>query len=114
MWKKKSPGFINMDDKKFEEMAKFEETHDCTVISPKLSQIMNDTLPGEGYDYVQRKQQFFYVVLQNQEGKIIDITHYSDYDVALMRGMEKSKETGNYWSIFSLAGKFVDGNFSIK
>lgn len=105
-----------MDDKKFEEMAKFEETHDCTVISPKLSHLMEQNpLPGDGYDFaIPKKQQFFYVVWQNEEGRIIDIKHYDDYDVALMRGMDQSKETGTLWSIYALNGRFVDGNVNRK
>jgi len=70
----------------------------------------------DGYESVfeerfKPRQQFFYVVLQDNTGKIVDIGHYNDYEVALMRGMDKAKETGTQWSIFSLAGKFVDGNF---
>lgn len=94
-----------MDDKQFREMAEFEEKNDCTVISPNLLQQLGTA---------SKKQQFFYVVLQDRHGKIVDINHYNDYEVALMRGMDKSKETGMYWSIYSLNSKFIDGNFIPK
>ena len=63
------------------------------------------------------KQHFFYVVLQDDNGHIVDINHYTDYDTALLRGMEKAKDSGTFWSIYSLSGpssKFVDGNFRSK
>jgi len=98
-----------MDDKKFKEMAEFEAQNDCTVISPFFARQIEEAKQAE--EQIKQKQHFFYVILQDRERKIVDITHYNDYDVALMRGMEKSKETGTYWSIYSLNGKFVDGNF---
>lgn len=84
-----------MNDNQINPLEQF-ETNDAITLSATLK----------------KKQQFFYVVLQNNEGKIVDIQHYNDYEIALMRGMDKSKETGTFWSIYSLSGKFVDGNFS--
>lgn len=105
-----------MDDKQFREMAEFEEKNDCTVMSPSLIQRLAGMDGTENILEVmpKLKQQFFYVVLQDRSGKIIDISHYDDYELALMRGMDKSKETGTYWSIYSLNSKFVDGNFNPK
>jgi len=106
-----------MDDKKLKEMAEFEDKNEATVISPNLIRRLaghdgTERLPGEGCDFVgTKKQQYFYVVLQNENGQIVDIKHYTDYDTALLYGMGKSKETGTQWSVFSLNGRFVDGNF---
>lgn len=109
-----------MDEEQLRKHAEFEEeaTKDVVgpmVFSPNLMQKLAGMDGTESIEDVvekpKQKQQFFYVVLQDNTGKIVDIKHHNDYEAALMQGMEKSKQTGTSWSIFSLNGKFVDGNF---
>jgi hypothetical protein len=57
------------------------------------------------------KRHFFYVILQDGSGKIVDISHWTDYEIALTRAMDKAKEGNFSYSIFNLEGKFIDGNF---
>jgi hypothetical protein len=107
-----------MDEEQLKKHAEFEDKFGASVITPNLMQKLAGMDGTETIEDVvgksKVKQQFFYVVLQDNTGKIIDINHYTDYDTALMRGMEKAKETGSSWSIFSLQGKFIDGNFTSR
>jgi len=61
---------------------------------------------------IKQKQHFFYVAWQDEDGKIIDIKHYDDYDTALMKAMENSKVTASTYTIRDLKGRLVDSNFN--
>lgn len=105
-----------MDADKLRERAKFEDEATKNVTGPMaMSPNLLDKLVGMEDIVKERnkqKQQFFYVVLQDDTGKIVGISHYNDYDLALLKGMEKAKESYTSWSIFDLNGRFIDGNFS--
>jgi hypothetical protein len=82
-----------MNDNQINPMEQFETTDACTISQARP------------------KQHFFYVAWQDSTGKIVDIKHYEDYELALMKGMEKAKDMGTTYTIRDLNGRFVDGNF---
>ena len=60
---------------------------------------------------VKVRPQFFYLVFQDGDLKITGIEHGNNYDILWERGIEKAKESGGFWSVWSIHGKFINGNF---
>src|SRR5579859_7519409 len=104
-----------MDEEQLRKHAEWEDEATKNVTGPmSISPTLLEKLAGMEEIVKERnkqKQHFFYVVLQDTTGKIINISHHNDYETALMWGMDKAKETGTYWSTYALNGKFVDGNY---
>lgn len=105
-----------MDEEQLKKMAEFEDKNPSYIISPTLLQ----KLAGmDGTEQITEampklKQHFFYVAWQDDAGRIIDIKHYDDYDMALMRAMQNAKLTATTYTIRDLKGRLVDSNYVSK
>ena len=54
----------------------------------------------------------FILSIRGADGKIIDTVSHTDYDMLILEGMERAKETKGAWEIFNSLGKRIDGSFN--
>jgi len=62
---------------------------------------------------VQQKQKsnLYVFVIQDDQGRNIKLFTDSNYDNLWYKGVAEAKAVRGYWSIFSINGQFIDGNF---
>ena len=60
---------------------------------------------------VDKLKHYFILTIRDTEGVILDIVNNTDYDILLLEGMERSKDSKGSWEVYNSLGKRLDGSY---